>query len=128
MTGLIRPPKLGSCLLCGAERAEVERRLVLWPDTKVWGEIESCLDRAACRDRVEALGERWPTMRGDPPRRPGGGGLGSSEVVAGQGPRGRRLSGRTGSETPAGDDVALAEPMEPVAVPAADAAEENWFR
>lgn len=102
MTGLMRPPQIGDCLLCG-ERGAVQKltlRLRQPVEGKVYVTWPRCVDRIACRGRVEASGEEWP------------------------------VDDRTPAPvTPksAAEPVPVAQPMEiPAAVPA-DAAEENWF-
>ena len=61
------------CLLCGAEGAPVARTVVRWVDPepgREYAAVDRCLDRVACRARVEAAGERWEVDDGTlPPQR-----------------------------------------------------------
>lgn len=55
------------CLLCGNERIiEVRVSLARWRDLKanpsMYGAIPRCIDRKACRERVEAMGDEWPVI------------------------------------------------------------------
>ena len=54
----------GPCLLCGSETTETRVMLVEWSEpigNAIWSSVPRCVDRAACRERVErVIGERWP--------------------------------------------------------------------
>jgi hypothetical protein len=59
-----------ACVLCGSESTPTRRELVEWREPvrsdatgklEVWSHVPRCLDRVACRSRVELeLGEPWP--------------------------------------------------------------------
>lgn len=52
-----------ACLICGSESAVVTVSLVEWAepiDGRRWESLPRCIDRQACRERLELLGERWP--------------------------------------------------------------------
>lgn len=51
-----------ACLLCGLEDHDVQMGLVSWSnpiDRQKYAAMPRCKDRAACRARVEANGDRW---------------------------------------------------------------------
>lgn len=53
------------CLLCGNDRlTEVRVSLARWrdPNPYLYSTIPRCSDRAACRERVELLGDDWPVI------------------------------------------------------------------
>jgi hypothetical protein len=56
--------RLGTCLVCGGEDVEIVGGMVEWlepVDGVIWQHIERCVDRPACRARLELIpGERWP--------------------------------------------------------------------
>jgi hypothetical protein len=55
--------KAGACVLCGSETTDTRAQLVEWTDPVGgrWSVIPRCLDRAACRYRVEVeINEPWP--------------------------------------------------------------------
>lgn len=63
----VAPERL-PCVLCGSETAETRLALVEWTEPvegEGWSHVPRCVDRPACRLRVEGpkpagLGERWP--------------------------------------------------------------------
>lgn len=58
------------CLLCGHERVtEVRVSLARWryPEGAMFSAVPRCVDRKACRERCEALGEDWPVIDPDEP-------------------------------------------------------------
>ena len=57
-----------TCLLCG-DSGSVRMARAKWRTGRpvggrMWEAIPRCTDRAACRERIEALGERWPLVEG----------------------------------------------------------------
>lgn len=65
--------RLGTCLVCGAERVETSLDLIEWiePVSERFGILERCRDRVTCRARLEAIpGEKWPIADGTPPPAP----------------------------------------------------------
>lgn len=73
------------CCICGSETGPTKRELVEWREPvrndltgklEVWSHVPRCIDRAACRARVElpkpaGLGEPWPIDDDTPaPARP----------------------------------------------------------
>jgi len=49
------------CVICG-NRGDVRLGLVEWREPvegETWTSLPRCVDRQACRDRLEALGELW---------------------------------------------------------------------
>lgn len=67
-------PRLGTCLICGAERVTTSVDLVEWLEPVAghrFDTVERCVDRPACRVRLEAIpGERWPVADRTPPPAP----------------------------------------------------------
>ena len=70
-----------ACVLCGSETGPTRRELVEWSEPvrsdatgklEVWSHVPRCLDRIACRARVELTnGEPWPVDDRTPaPQRP----------------------------------------------------------
>lgn len=58
-----------ACLLCGAEDQGTRVSLVEWIDPQPgqrWTTLPRCIDRASCRQRVEASGVRWEVNDGTP--------------------------------------------------------------
>jgi hypothetical protein len=52
-----------TCLICGDLSLDVRTQLVEWRDPvggRRYEAIPRCIDRTACRSRVEAQGETWP--------------------------------------------------------------------
>lgn len=53
-----------ACVLCGSETAERVMAIVEWTEPigrEQWSHVPRCVDRVACRERVElVLGEPWP--------------------------------------------------------------------
>jgi hypothetical protein len=54
------------CALCGIESAtDVKPSMVRWKDPlpdHQFDTVDRCIDRQACRDRVDAIGELWPVI------------------------------------------------------------------
>ena len=58
---------LRTCELCGHQGLDVEIQLARYRDGREpHASVDRCIDRAACRRRVEARGESWPLQ--DPAR------------------------------------------------------------
>jgi len=58
-----------TCLICGANGNDVRVGLVSWRnpvDGQRYSAIPRCIDRLACRSRVEANGDEWEVQ--DPER------------------------------------------------------------
>lgn len=61
-------PEPRACSLCGSETEPTAMSLVEWLepiDGEIWSHVPRCVDRPACRARVElpkpaGLGEPWP--------------------------------------------------------------------
>lgn len=54
-----------ACLLCGAETHDVRTGLVAWREPvgrEAFSAIPRCIDQAACRRRVESIGDEWPLL------------------------------------------------------------------
>jgi len=65
--------RASACVLCGSETSETHRSLIAWTDPqpgRAYATGDRCLDRPACRARVEASGERWEVDDGTPAPRP----------------------------------------------------------
>ena len=59
-----------ACVLCGNERLQdVRVSLVRWrfPDPAMYSAVPRCVDRKACRQRCEALGDLWLVIDPDEP-------------------------------------------------------------
>lgn len=55
--------QLLTCELCHAKSADVAMRLAWYRGEKEPVQaIDRCRDTAACRDRLEARGDRWPLL------------------------------------------------------------------
>lgn len=64
-----------ACVLCGSETAPRVMAIVEWLEPigrEAWSHVPRCVDRAACRERVElVVGEPWPVNDRTPaPDRP----------------------------------------------------------
>lgn len=62
--------RTGDCFICGAPGQQVEVRLIAWREpvgTDLYATVPRCVDRAGCRQRVEAAGDDWPIDDGTPP-------------------------------------------------------------
>jgi len=64
-------PHSSACVLCGHDVAtEVRMAMVEWREPiskEIWSTVPRCIDRAACRQRVETvLREPWPVADGTP--------------------------------------------------------------
>lgn len=102
----------GLCAETGPMPTAVRRLLVEWTDDAQaqlgvprYQSIDRCVDRAACRARVErVLGVAWPVNDRTPapaiegPAGPGGMGVESSDAGAGVGPRGSRVATKPSSK------------------------------
>lgn len=54
-----------TCLLCGHEGPDVRVGLAAWKkpiDGEVFTSIPRCVDKTACRDRVEADSQEWELL------------------------------------------------------------------
>jgi len=65
---------IGGCVLCGDEIGDRVMALIEWSEPigrDIWSYVPRCVDRAACRERVErVLEEPWPVNDGTPPPTP----------------------------------------------------------
>lgn len=65
---------IDACVLCGSEAADRVMAIVEWLEPigkEQWSHVPRCVDRPACRDRVErVLGEPWPVDDGTPAPEP----------------------------------------------------------
>jgi hypothetical protein len=59
-----------ACVLCGSDTEPRVMALIEWTEPigrDLWAHVPRCVDRAACRYRVElVLGEPWPVNDGTP--------------------------------------------------------------
>jgi hypothetical protein len=51
------------CDVCGYRGIDVRPGLVRWRDlAQPFASVDRCEDRTACRQRVEARGDKWPVI------------------------------------------------------------------
>lgn len=104
---------IGGCVLCGAETEPRVMALVEWAEPigrEQWSHVPRCVDRDACRSRVEVvLREPWPLNDGTPAPVRVGGSISSGDG-GGIGPLRSRLPDETGSNISVEDP----EPADPV--------------
>jgi hypothetical protein len=110
MTGLFE-----ACLLCGASGAvagTLRIGLVKWIEPiegQEYSQLPRCSEAQACRERVEARGERWEVEDAITRSTLGGGGVNSFEQPADQGPLGSHvpaMSKAAPESEPAQDETA----------------------
>lgn len=54
-----------TCLICGHTSRDVSVGLVEWRrpiDGRRFDALPRCQDKAACRERLEAIGDEWPVV------------------------------------------------------------------